>query len=297
MHSTKIEWCDSTWNPVTGCLHKCEYCYARRIAHRFGGEADLNETCIELNTKPKTAFPYGFQPTLHRYRLEEPKKFKKQQNVFVCSMGDLFGPWVPHDWQDEVFTACGDADRHKYLLLTKYPEGIDPAIDSFVPEERGGQDSLEFFDIFWFGTTITCEEDLGRVDILSKIEEGHRFLSIEPLHGPIKLEIKKDRCPVCGSSEVYQENPRTSTTYPWYCDCCGEWESVDGDDLKPSIEWVIIGAETGNRKGRVIPNVEWIISIVDQCRAFGVPVFMKDSLAPIIGEKNMIREFPGELQR
>ena len=112
---TKIDWCDSTWNPVTGCLHGCEYCYARGIARRFGGHLqgciepgnyelvqpmyDITPMSNELaRVGRKLPYPYDFEPTFHRYKLEEPKRWKKPRTIFVCSMADLFGEWVPEMW-------------------------------------------------------------------------------------------------------------------------------------------------------------------------------------------------------
>ena len=80
-----IKWCDFTWNPFTGCKNNCSYCYARKVANRFKG------------TK---AFPHGFEPTFHPERLAELGHVRKPSRIFVCSMGELFGPWVP-DYQIE----------------------------------------------------------------------------------------------------------------------------------------------------------------------------------------------------
>lgn len=318
MNKTKIEWCDSTWNPVTGCLHGCEYCYARKIADRFGlsfapkldevdgckyDSPEGLDTMLELN-KPyhkggqMQPYPMAFLPTFHKYRLEEPARKTKGQNIFVCSMADLFGNWVPQEWINEVFEACDNAQQHNYLFLTKNAKGYERAIDNFACEDRGSEDCNELFKNFWFGTSITTGQDLLKIEKLAELEEGHRFLSIEPILEPIELNFGKDRCPVCGSSEVYQDNSATVMGLPeWHCDCCCEWDSVDGKDLKPSIDWVIIGAETGNRKGKVIPQKQWIESIIEECKKFNIPVFMKNSLIPIVGEENMLREFPEGLRR
>lgn len=148
MVKTKIEWCDSTWNPVTGCLHGCEYCYARGIAKRFGGandgEVDYEGEAIwtfegeesgeihvlddpaqwysdDGRTVRNAPYPFYFDPTLHRYRLNDYIG-KKGRNIFVCSMADLFGDWVPDSWIEEVFAACEKAPQHKYLFLTKNPQ-------------------------------------------------------------------------------------------------------------------------------------------------------------------------------
>lgn len=138
MNKTKIEWADMTWNPVTGCRHGCGYCYARRIAERFrpfdlphvteagvlNGINDLAAPIITVCRDGKErvcAHPYGFEPTFHRYRLDEPLKMKKPQTIFVVSMGDLFGDWVPTSWITAVFAACLAAPWHTYMFLTKNP--------------------------------------------------------------------------------------------------------------------------------------------------------------------------------
>ena len=155
MNNTRIEWCDASWNPVTGCLHDCEYCYARRIAKRFSGKGDLREAgtgfwldkdsfevskgsgvyetkyALTTGEKPEpfkpyngkiTPYPFGFSPTFHKYRLDVPKKWSEPRTIFVCSMADLFGEWVPDEWIEEVFTACEKAPQHTYLFLTKNPK-------------------------------------------------------------------------------------------------------------------------------------------------------------------------------
>lgn len=107
MNKSKIEWCDSTWNPVTGCLHGCTYCYAEKIAKRFAKAPEVNKNAEQIFEETfnlpssneihtiensvcvngeKDLYPYEFEPTFHKYRLEEPSKKTKPQNIFVCSM-------------------------------------------------------------------------------------------------------------------------------------------------------------------------------------------------------------------
>lgn len=268
MNKTKIEWCDSTWNPVTGCFHDCEYCYARRIANRFGGidpnnNGPINTVYLEpqaLNEPVKEGgrtwpYPFEFTPTFHKYRLGEPAKKTKEQNIFVCSMADLFGEWVPDKWIRQVWEACTKADWHNYLFLTKNPK-------RYKEIYRG---ELDYRCYMWLGTTATDTRSFAfkgqeLFDSTGQIEKLHakRFISIEPLHEEI--------------------NKKTLENVKY-------------------LDWVIIGAETGNRKDKVIPKKEWIDSIIEQCKAVGVPVFMKDSLIPIVGEENMLREFPKELRK
>lgn len=277
-----------TWNPVTGCEHGCTYCYARKIVQRFSTQtASPNGGTHDLKKHSKTIYPFGFDPTFHRYRLQEPAQKKKPQNIFVCSMADLFGEWVPDEWIDEVFQSCFNADRHRYMFLTKNPKRYDKAIDFITSEERTLGLNEGIWDNFWFGTTVTCQEDTERVKQLEVFSEGHKFLSVEPLQEQIELDLSGIRCPVCGSVNVYQDNPATTPAGipPFYCDDCGDWE---GEEPAKLIEWVIIGAETG--PGAKPPEPEWVQSIIDQCRDAGIPIFLKNNL----NWPMKIQEYPWE---
>lgn len=244
MQKTKIEWCDMSFNPVTGCLNNCPFCYAKKIAERFGkdlspagcGVAERREPMYHETKNGKWAiapYPFGFRPTFHRYRLDEPQHHKKPQRIFVVSMGDLFGPWVPDEWIVSVFDACKKAPQHKYMFLTKFPK-------RYV--ELARKKLLPILDNFWYGQSASS----GRVPAF--LGPYHQFLSAEPLFDVVD---------------------------PW------------------GFELVIIGAETGNRKGKITPTEDMVFSTVDNsmCR-----VFMKDSLVPIIGEERMLRQMPKELE-
>ncbi len=166
--TTKIDWADATWNPVTGCLNGCEYCYARKQAARFGGfdhdenkepvgtqlaigvqELDKPKYIMRNNGLQKAPYPWFFNPTFHRYRLDEPRRWKKQRTIFVCSMADLFGDWVPDKWIEEVFKACEAAPQHQYLFLTKNPARY---------RELRNAGKLPIKVNFWYGTTVTLLE-------------------------------------------------------------------------------------------------------------------------------------------
>ena len=274
MNKSKIEWLDGgyTWNPVTGCLHNCEYCYARKQARRFSGCYDMNsdENIIQSekgkvslehngqvlfktkkNKLMRAPYPFGFVPTFHRYRLDEPQGIKKPQNVFVCSMADLFGEWVPDWWIKQVFEATQKAPQHNYIYLTKNPDfyyRLNDGDEKIIPD--GGVSGF-------FGASASTE---GQAQ--SAYENLNcQWISIEPIQGEFSEE------------------------FFWY-------EDRYIQDCMPRWKWVIIGAETGNRKGKVIPKREWIENIVSECREQNVPVFLKDSLIDIVGEKQMVREFP-----
>lgn len=252
MKETKIEWADATWNPVTGCLHGCEYCYARRMVNRFamrGAKVGENVVGLVLDEKFKGGggkvepYPFGFTPTFHRYRLDIPERWEKPRTIFVCSMADLFGDWVLDEWIAEVFAACERAPQHRFLFLTKNPARYDTLIDKGLLPEA---------DNFWYGSTVT---DINR-DRLHWNRDAHTFMSCEPMLAPWNPA---------------REPPKERERLP---------------------EWVIFGAETGNRAGKVKPEKAWIDNAVKQCRNMGAAVFMKDSLIPIVGADNMLREFP-----
>lgn len=246
MNNTKIEWCDATWNPVTGCLHKCEYCYARKMANRFGREIldraeesknGLHRLYSRVECNP---YPYLFEPTLHAYRFDEPQKWGKPRTIFVCSMADLFGEWVPDEWIEAVFAACEKASQHRYLFLTKNPK-------RYIELNKAGK--LPKSPNMWYGSTVV-NDDMPYF----YSNEYNSFLSIEPLLGKFPIKHTEDF----------------------------------------GIKWIIIGAETGNRKDKVIPEMLWIDNICESANEARIPVFMKDSLIPIVGEENMRREFPWE---
>lgn len=244
MNKTKIGWCDSTWNPVVGCLHECEYYYARGIAERFGGKQkytnifEEDKPIIGADSKA-LAYPHSFSPTLLRYRLNDYIG-KKGRNIFVCSMADLFGKWVPDSWIEEVFKACEKAPQHTYLFLTKNPK-------RYMELETKG--ILRHSENMWYGWSQTDNEKGVGIILPPSI---NAFVSIEPLLKPFgKPKIK-------------------------------------------GIDWVIIGAETGHRKDKVVPKRKWIEDIVNECKKANIPVFMKSSLADIWGEP-LIQEFPKEL--
>lgn len=179
MNKTKIEWCDSTWNPVTGCLHGCEYCYASKIANRFGCGMNVPHVlCEPIKSNGRVqSYPLGFTPTFS-------KKGK-------------------------------------------------------LPERAN----------IWYGSTATSSDKQ-----LYLSSNRNTFLNIEPILKDFGTNIK----------------------------------------FYKLFDWVIIGAETGNRRYKVIPEKEWIGNICKAANESRIPVFMKDSLIPIVGEENMRREFPWE---
>ena len=181
MNKTKIDWATMSWNPVTGCRHGCPYCYARRTAHRFdAGCVDpdpLADGLHVLEEKIKaTPYPYGFEPTMHRYRLNQPERQAEPQTVFVCSMADLFGRWVPTSWIAEVLDACRRAPQHRYLFLTKNPARyLQLDYMGLLPHENN----------FWYGSTV-ANEDAAAMYTMQGVAINS-FWSMEPLLGPVDM--------------------------------------------------------------------------------------------------------------
>jgi protein gp37 len=182
MNKSKIEWCDYTWNPVSGCLHGCEYCYAHRIAQRFGNRYMPYGDGVNVLNEPFDGergidpYPYGFEPTFHKYRLDEPQQVKKPSKIFVVSMGDLFGDWVPDEWIEEVFKTCEKAPQHTYMFLTKNPyRYLQLHIREKLPKASN----------CWYGTTLTGQ---GRLPF-NCLDFKQNFVSIEPLLGDVSDKL------------------------------------------------------------------------------------------------------------
>lgn len=288
---TKIDWCDSTWNPVTGCLHGCEYCYARRIAERFGGASethnnecccecqwetegtgeihDLNEPIYDYDRCRNAPYPFDFDPTFHRYSLDEPQKWKKPRNIFVCSMADLFGDWVPDEWIREVFQACEAAPQHRYLFLSKNP-------GRYCHLEYAG--ILPHADNFWFGATFDHSNWPGH-DGTHKIPGRPTTFA---LNGMMVHDAGDFYYP------NYPEKNRFVSFEPLLYDIGAHIGST-------GAQWHIIGAETGNLKGKVAPQREWVEHIVEYSDRYHIPVFMKESLRDLMGD-DFRQEFPWEVR-
>ena len=252
---TKIDWCDATWNPVTGCLHGCEYCYARRIAERFGSNLMPIFTNYPVLDKPVRSvgfdgekiqpYPFDFTPTFHRYKLDTPHHWKKPRNIFVCSMADLFGEWVPDEWIREIVEACDAAPQHRYMFLTKDPKRYAELRAKDIQPPANS----------WIGTSATTDTE-AKEQTLALSEcwnvNANWFVSVEPLLEPMSSEALEDLS---------------------------------------AMHWVIVGAETGNSKNKVIPERKWVDEIVDACAKVGTPLFMKDSLRDLMGN-DFQQEFP-----
>lgn len=247
---TGIEWTDATWNPVTGCTRVsegCRHCYAARLT---AGRLAHQPRYKGLAFRTKGPAIWANQVRLHEGLLEQPLRWRKPRMVFVCSMSDLFHPKVPFAFIDGVFTIMAVALRHTFQILTKRPERMAEYLAS----------SGEAPENVWLGTSVEDQAAADeRIPHLLRCPAEVRFLSAEPLLGPIDLRLE---------------------------DC---WIPEDHYELWERLHWVIAGGETGPGARPVDPD--WLRSIRDQCRATDVSFFLKQ-LGP---DKKAGRALDGEL--
>jgi len=169
-----IEWTDATWNPVTGCTKisaGCDNCYAARFSERFRGVAGH-------------PFENGFDLTLRPERLQQPLDWRKPRMIFVNSMSDLFQKEIPKSHISQVFDTMERADWHVYQVLTKRSS----LLRKFLNERYQSQKAPAHM---WFGVSVENDKAVARISHLQDANAGIRFLSIEPLIGPVgKLNLK-----------------------------------------------------------------------------------------------------------
>ena len=161
---SNIEWTESTWNPATGCTKistGCENCYAERMA-------------IRLKAMGQENYKNGFKPTIHEHVLELPYKWKKPQTIFVNSMSDLFHIDIPTDFILKTFAVMEKANWHRFQILTKRSARL-----------RELSHKLRWTPNIWMGVTVENKEYISRIDDLRHSGANVKFLSLEPLLGPL----------------------------------------------------------------------------------------------------------------
>jgi protein gp37 len=166
--NSHIEWTEATWNPVTGCTQispGCAHCYAKTFAERFRGV-------------PGHPYEKGFDLTLRPERIEQPLTWKKPRLIFVNSMSDLFHQDIPDEFIHLAFKTMKRADWHTFQLLTKRPERLAEMADC-----------LPFPENLWVGVSVENQRWTPRIDHLRQVPAKVRFLSCEPLLGPLKLDL------------------------------------------------------------------------------------------------------------
>ena len=164
MAASKIEWTDATWNPVTGCNKispGCKHCYAERMAKR-------------LHAAGMPKYRNGFDVVVHPDTLDIPRRWRKPRAIFVNSMSDLFHDRVSNDFIRQVFAVMEQADWHRYQALTKRPERV-VALNDVLPWPPQ----------VWLGVSVENAAYTHRIDLLRQTDAAVKFLSLEPLLGPL----------------------------------------------------------------------------------------------------------------
>ena len=234
---TKIEWCDETWNPITGCTpisEGCQNCYAKRMANRLRGRFGYPED------EP-------FKITFHPDRLDQPYTWKKPRKIFVGSMGDLFHDDVSQQILRTILVLTLNLPRHTFLILTKRPKRMAYEIPELW-DYRNAEGTIS--KNLWLGITAEnqkCADE--RIPVLLQIPAAVRFVSVEPMLGPIELDHKYKK--------------RWNDKVPG-------WEM---SWMLQDVDWVIAGPETGPGARPCKP--EWIENLYEQCQHAGVPFFDK----------------------
>jgi len=187
-----IEWAKWSWNPVTGCKHACPYCYAEDIANRF--------------------FKEKFEPTYRPERLSAPvntpfpeeasKTDIGEKNVFVCSMADLFGEWVPNEWINAVLESVTNNPKWNFLFLTKNPKRL---LDFAFPKNA------------WVGTTVDIQSRVGVAeDVFKQIDASVKFLSCEPMLEELTFsDISMFDWVIIGGSSGNHRTPASQPEWKW----------------------------------------------------------------------------------
>lgn len=187
MAQTNIEWTESTWNPVTGCNKispGCKNCYAERMAKRLYAMGQKN-------------YRNGFKLTLQPHMLELPLRWKKPQTIFVNSMSDLFHKEVPLEYIQSVFDVMKRAHWHRFQVLTKRADRLEEV-----------SPYLEWAPNIWMGVSVESQKYVSRIDNLRNTGAKTKFLSLEPLLGPLKnLDLKDIDWAIVGGESGFGARP------------------------------------------------------------------------------------------
>ncbi|MCK9570811.1 phage Gp37/Gp68 family protein [Candidatus Pacearchaeota archaeon] len=194
--SNPIGWCDRTINPITGCRNGCQFCYAERFAKRLKGRA---------------GYPVDdpFRPTFHFDKLAKLTGLKgRGKRIFLDSMGDWFSHGVDRAWVWAIVDAVRDLPSHTFMVLTKRPDRMQVVLGGMIGPMPAN---------LWFGVSVTCQADLWRIGSLISGSWPHNFVSFEPLHGQVELDLAGIEWVIVGA----QSGPgKLAPNAEWVADIC-----------------------------------------------------------------------------
>lgn len=318
---TRIEWADHTFNPWIGCTKvspACDHCYAETLATARLGVA-WGPHAERRRTKPST---WNLPLRWNRQAEREGRRFR----VFCASLADVFDNAVPAHWRGDLWQIIHETPHLDWLLLTKRPQNIAARLPDAgrhgVPAWGAGWPNV------WLGTTVENQAEADRrIPHLLSVQAAKRFLSMEPLLGPVDLrkwldpwtcadcefhgcedDCGSDGCGECGEHDAFSQGDEckrcgadVEAARP-SCPRCGSHRSFmrdygfKFDAGRKLLDWIITGGESGPKARPSHPD--WFRSLRDQCRAAGVPFFMKQmwgrtkATMPPIPDDLMIREIP-----
>lgn len=267
--NTKIEWCDHTFNPWEGCQKVgpgCDHCYAETRNARFGGGQAPNWG----PGAPRRRTSAGNWTKPLRWEAKAAEfwvKHGRRQRVFCASLADVFDNEVPAQWRRDLFNLILSTPSLDWLLLTKRIGNAARMIDEVLPDNMkalpAGHPLAWPWPNVWIGTTVTSQAEADRdIPKLLKVPVSVKFLSMEPLLGPVDLERACD----IAEQEI----------------CTGTWKMM-ADPIRCAaalrsgsvamLDWVIVGGESGC--GARPMHADWVRSIRDQCEDVGVPFLFK----------------------
>lgn len=281
MENTKIEWAHHTFNPWEGCQKVgpgCDHCYAETRNARFGGGEAVNWG--PGAPRRRTSASNWQQPIKWN---AEAERLGDRQRVFCASLADVFDNAVDPKWRADLFRLIRSTPNLDWLLLTKRIGNAKAMIDDARDADAKGP--IWPWPNVWIGATIVNQEEAERdIPKLLAVPAAKRFLSMEPLLGPVDLTVYHDWlgrseggmwCPDCPEYGVGID-PKE------HRQCLGEVEGVSGYD---GIDWVIVGGESGPGARPMHP--EWARNLRDQCEAAGVPFLFKQWGEWLPGQNDM----------
>lgn len=266
MSISHIEWTDATWNPTTGCDRVspgCDNCYALTMAKRLKG---MGNPKYQTDGDPRTSGP-GFGITIHSDVLTAPLRWRVPRRVFVNSMSDLFHARVPREFVTRVWDVMARTPQHTYQILTKRPDRMARV----VSELPTGLWEMPLPNV-WLGTSVEDQKRAEqRIHHLYETPAAVRFLSVEPMLGPVDLDLGDPH-------RDHESDDVHGYPHPRICLTCSPDEENEVPYFRRSpgdvaIDWVIAGGESG--PGAREMRLPWIRDLVTQCQGARVPVFVK----------------------
>lgn len=269
---TGIEWTDATWNPIVGCDRVsagCDHCYAATLHNRryLAWKRGTFPTAPTQYHQPFWGKGGGVQ--LMPARLGDPLRWRKPRRVFVNSVSDLFHEDVPDEFIRTVFKVMGEAQRHIFQVLTKRPERMREIVSAMAAEgdfaTLNGSTDIPFpLPNVWLGVSVEHQAAADeRIPLLLDTPAAVRFLSCEPLLGPV--DLVGDPGDGHYGPIWHKHAVQTRTDYGTGV----EWDV----DLQCGIDWVIVGGESGPHARHMAWH--WLYGLLTQCRYADIPIFVK----------------------